>query len=78
MKQPKKANFIVFQKKWNKKLRINVKKLLKDAINGISSDPTDGATFFYSGNKGPSWAKGLSPCKIIGGHKFFKGIAPYN
>ena len=52
-------------------------KIAQDAINGTSSDPTGGATFFYSGKSVPSWAEGLQPCATIGGHKFFKGIAPY-
>lgn len=52
--------------------------IAQDVINGYSSDPTDGATHFYSGNKTPSWAKGKKPCATIGGHKFFKDIAPYN
>ena len=52
-------------------------KIAKDAIDGKNSDPTGGATHFYSGNIVPSWAKNLTPCATIGGHKFFKGIAPY-
>ena len=46
-------------------------------MNGTYSDPTSGATFFYSGSSVPSWAKGKEPCAEIGGHKFFKDIAPY-
>ena len=52
-------------------------KIANDVIKNNCSDPTGGATFFYSGNNTPSWAKGLSPCATIGGHKFFKDIAPY-
>ena len=74
----KKSQFYCFPEEMEQKVKDKCEKIAKDAINGISSDPTDGATFFYSGNKVPSWAKGLSPCKIIGCHKFFKGIAPYN
>ena len=57
--------------------RDKCKQIADDAINGRNSDPTGGATFFYSGNNVPSWAKGKSPCATIGGHKFFKDIAPY-
>ena len=57
--------------------RAACEKIAKEAIDGRSSDPTGGATFFYSGTKVPSWAEGKSPCAVIGGHKFFKGIAPY-
>lgn len=49
----------------------------RQAINRSVSDPSNGATFFYSGSKVPDWAKGRSPCAIIGGHRFYKGIAPY-
>ena len=52
-------------------------KIAQDAINGNTSDPTGGATHFYSGNNTLGWAKDLQPCATIGGHKFFKGIAPY-
>ena len=57
--------------------RDKCKQIADDAIKGINSDPTGGATFFYSGNNVPSWAKGKSPCATIGGHKFFKDISPY-
>lgn len=52
-------------------------KIAEDAINGNNSDPTGGATFFYSGTNVPSWATNKTPCAEIGGHKFFKDIAPY-
>ena len=47
------------------------------AINRSQPDPSNGATFFYSGSNTPYWARGKSPCAVIGGHKFFKNIAPY-
>ena len=49
----------------------------KQAINRSAADPSNGANFFYSGSSVPSWAKGKTPCATIGGHKFFKNIAPY-
>ena len=49
----------------------------QQAINRSAADPSNGATFFYSGSSVPSWAQGKSPCAQIGGHKFFKNIAPY-
>ena len=52
-------------------------KIANDAIQNKSVDPTNGATFFYSGQTVTSWAKGKSPCAEIGCHKFFKNIAPY-
>ena len=60
-----------------KKSKETCEKIAQDAINGTSSDPTGGATHFYSKNKIPDWAQNLKPCATIGGHKFFKGIAPY-
>ena len=74
----KKSQFCCYsQEMKDQKARDECKKVAQDAINNSSSDPTGGATFFYSGKTVPSWAKGLQPCKTIGGHKFFKGIAPY-
>ena len=55
------------------KCKTNAQKAIKKSV----ADPSNGATFFYSGNSVPSWAKGKSPCAVIGGHKFFKNIAPY-
>ena len=60
-----------------KKSKETCEKIAQDAINGTSSDPTGGATHFYSKNKIPDWAQNLKPCATIGGHKLFKGIAPY-
>ena len=57
--------------------RDKCKKVAEDTINGSNSDPTGGATFFYSGKTVPSWAKNKKPCATIGGHKFFKDIPPY-
>lgn len=51
--------------------------IAQEALDGKSTDPTNGATFFYSGSKVPPWAKGQTACATYGGHKFFKGIAPY-
>ena len=53
------------------------KQIAEDTINDKNSDPTGGATFFYSGDTVPSWAIGKEPCVTIGGHKFFKDIKPY-
>ena len=61
----------------DKTAKESCQKIAQDAINGTNSDPTGGATFFYSGKSVPDWATGLQPCATIGGHKFFKGIAPY-
>ena len=56
---------------------LKCKDAARAAINRSQSDPSNGATFFYSGSSVPYWAKGKSPCAVIGGHKFFKNIAPY-
>ena len=73
----KKCQFCCYSGEMASVVKDKCEEIAKAAINGESSDPTNGATFFYSVNKTPSWAKGLTPCKTIGGHKFFKDIAPY-
>ena len=47
------------------------------AIERDKPDPSNGATFFYSGNNVPNWARGINPCAVIGDHKFFKDLSPY-
>ncbi len=56
---------------------LKCKTAANNAIEGNKEDPSNGATFFYSGKTVPSWAQGKTPCAEIGGHKFFKDIAPY-
>ena len=56
---------------------LKCKDYAKAAINRSKPDPSNGATFFYSGSSVPYWARGKTPCATIGGHKFFKGIPPY-
>ena len=74
----KKSQFCCYSGEMKEKESKNkCEKIAQDVIDGKSSDPTGGATFFYSGNNTPSWAKNKVPCATIGGHKFFKGIAPY-
>jgi spore germination cell wall hydrolase CwlJ-like protein len=44
-----------------------------DALTGVASDPTDGATFFVSSrSKRPSWTRGLTQTAAIDGHVFFR------
>ena len=75
----KKSQFCCYKGEMKEtKARDECKQIAQDTINNNNSDPTGGATFFYSGNNVPGWAEGKNPCKTIGGHKFFKGIAPYN
>ena len=47
------------------------------AIERDKPDPSNGATFFYSRNNVPNWARGINPCAVIGDHKIFKDIPPY-
>ena len=51
--------------------------IAKDAIKGTKSDPTYGATYFFSGSSIPIWAKGKTPCSQIDGLKFYKNIGEY-
>jgi N-acetylmuramoyl-L-alanine amidase len=47
-----------------------------DAVNGILTDITDSATYYYvNGSPIPEWAEGENPCANIGKHLFFKNIA---
>lgn len=47
--------------------------------NGVRPpDPTQGATFFYSGDKKPSfWSKGVEEISKIGGHVFGKAMGAF-
>ena len=74
----KKYQFCVWEKEMTEvAASLKCKTAANNAINKSKADPSNGATFFYSGNTVPSWAKGQTPCAEIGGHKFFKNIAPY-
>ena len=74
----KKSQFCCYSGEMKEKsAKEKCEKIANDAIDGNNSDPTGGATHFYSGESVPSWAKNLTPSATIGGHKFFKGIAPY-
>lgn len=49
--------------------------IASDAVNGILTDITEGATYYYAqGSPEPEWAIGKIPCQIIGKHIFFKNI----
>ena len=50
----------------------------KSAINRSKMDPTNGATYTFSGSIVPLWAKGRTPCAIIGSRKFYKHLGEYN
>ncbi len=73
----KKNQFCCYSGEMDIETKKECEKIADDAINGESVDPSNGATFFYSGKKVPNWAKDKIPCAEIGGHKFFKDIAPY-
>lgn len=48
----------------------------RQALHGLVEDPTQGATHYYvTGTPEPDWAKGKTPCCIIGHHQFYKNIA---
>ena len=74
----KKSQFCVYSGNMSEAAAaLKCKTAANNAIQKSKPDPSNGATFFYSGNVVPYWAKGLTPCATIGGHKFFKNIAPY-
>jgi N-acetylmuramoyl-L-alanine amidase len=46
-----------------------------EAENDQLDDITDGATHYYAkGSPMPEWAKGKTPCVVIGSHLFFNNI----
>ncbi len=73
----KKYQFCVYSGTMDASTQAVCQNYAQQAINRSAADPSNGATFFYSGSSVPSWASGKTPCAIIGGHKFFKNIAPY-
>ena len=48
--------------------------IAKNAIGGLLTDPTNGATSYYDRRmaKPPSWALDEQPCAMIGHHIFYK------
>lgn len=49
---------------------------IEAAVRALAGeDPTGGATHYYADYcDPPSWAKGKTPCRVIGRHRFFVGI----
>lgn len=45
-------------------------------IAGEAPDPTNGATHYYANTmpQPPKWAVGLTPCAVIGAHRFFNNV----
>lgn len=43
-------------------------------INGEYEDKTFGATHYHTKKIKPAWAKGKTPCAIIGGHVFYNNV----
>lgn len=37
-------------------------------------DPTGGATHYHTHAVSPKWAAGLTPCAVIGGHRFYRDV----
>jgi len=46
-----------------------------DALAGILPDYTFGATHYHTLDCAPAWAKGRTPCAVIGRHAFYNDIA---
>lgn len=43
------------------------------AMSGLSTDPTDGATYFYNSRKAsPRWSRRFATVAVIGGHRFLR------
>ena len=51
--------------------------IARQAVSGdLGSDPTQGATHYYADSLHtvPTWARGRSPCALIGRHRFYRDI----
>lgn len=44
------------------------------AVRGLPPDPTAGATHYHTRAVSPAWAKGKTPCAMIGAHLFYNDI----
>lgn len=47
-------------------------RVARRALLGFLKDPTRGATHYHARHMMPSWAKGQSPCAVIGRHIFYR------
>lgn len=52
------------------------KTIARHVLGGGHKDNTNGATYYFANwmKEPPEWAKGHSPCAVIGKHLFFRGI----
>jgi spore germination cell wall hydrolase CwlJ-like protein len=48
--------------------------IANEVIRGVTPDPTHGATHYCRVELSPFWASGLTPCAVIGNHKFFNNV----
>lgn len=46
-------------------------RIARRAVAGVLPDITSGATHYHEQSIAPYWAKGESPCAVIGRHKFY-------
>jgi hypothetical protein len=46
-------------------------RLADEILTGRSHDPTGGALFYHAASAAPSWSRGITPVRRIGGHDFF-------
>lgn len=51
-------------------------KIAKNAVNGLLTDQTNGATSYFDRRmaEAPEWALGMEPCAIIGHHLMYKDV----
>jgi hypothetical protein len=47
-------------------------RLADEILTGRSHDPTGGALFYHAAAVAPSWSRGITPMRRIGGHVFFR------
>jgi spore germination cell wall hydrolase CwlJ-like protein len=51
-------------------------RLADEILTGRSHDPTGGALFYHAASVAPSWSRGITPVRRIGGHVFFVAANP--
>jgi len=55
---------------------LEAKIIAREVLNGKSTDPTCGSTFFHAQGVRPSWAKKLKKVTRIGMHIFYRDAGP--
>jgi len=52
------------------------RRIASRAVRGALADPTNGADHYHTRTVSPAWSLGKAPVAEIGGHLFFRHVAP--